>query len=293
MSAEGMIVMTSTGRPRVKRYLDEMTGQVIGDVWTDIPVINSQATERLGYPTQKPLALLERIIQASSNPGDIVLDPFCGCGTAIAAAEKLGRKWIGIDITHLAISLIKYRMKDMFPECKYQVHGEPQDYGSAVQLAQDDRFQFQWWALSLVHARPAGGDASSKTGKKGADQGIDGTINFIDDTANTLKRVIIQVKSGHVKSTDIRDLHGVIDREKAAIGAFITLEPPSGPMQKEAAEAGFYSSPIWGKDYPRIQILTIEELLSGKEIKMPPNYATFKKAEKVKRSEGKQGELGL
>lgn len=281
------------GALRLKMYADESLGERAQNIWDDISPIGALATERLGYPTQKPLALLERIIQASSNPGDVVLDPFCGCGTAVAASEKLGRRWIGIDITHLAISLIRYRMKDMFPTCQYQVVGEPQDLDSARQLAQDDRFQFQWWALSLVRARPEGGEPSSKKGKKGADQGIDGTINFIDDPSGAFQRVVIQVKSGHVKSGDVRDLHGVLDREHAALGVFITLEPASEPMRKEASEAGYYTSQVWQKDYHRIQILAIEDLLSGKGIDMPPDFGTFKKAGKIKKAEGKQGELGL
>ena len=208
--------------------------------------------------------------------------------TAIAAAEKLGRKWIGIDITHLAISLIKYRMKDMFPSCQYDVIGEPNDIGSSRQLAQDDRYQFQWWALSLIRARPVGGEPTSKTGKKGSDKGIDGVINFIDDNTSTPKRVIVQVKSGHVKSGDIRDLRGVVDREKAAIGVFITLETPSGDMVNEAASSGYYTSEFWQKEYPKIQIFTIDELLKGNEIKMPPDFGTFKQAPKEKKEEGTQ-----
>src|SRR5262249_23478429 len=143
------------------RYLDEMPGVPLQDVWDDIPALSAQATERLGYPTQKPLALLERIIEASSNPGDVILDPFCGCGTAIAAAEKLGRRWAGIDITHLSIAFLKYRLEDMFLDVKYQVVGEPQDVEGAIQLANEDRYQFQWWALSLVRAKPLGGSEES------------------------------------------------------------------------------------------------------------------------------------
>ena len=169
--------------------------------------INSEAAERLGYPTQKPLALLERIIQASSNPGDVVLDPFCGCGTAVAAAQKLDRRWIGIDITHLAISLQKYRLAAMFPGLKFEVIGEPEDLGAARQLAEDDRYQFQWWALSLVRAKPLGGQEGSKAGKKGSDKGVDGVITFIDDNTGKPKRVLVQVKSGHVNAGDVRDLH--------------------------------------------------------------------------------------
>lgn len=283
------------GVPRYKRYFDEMPGLAIQSIVTDIFPISAQAAERLGYPTQKPLALLERIIIASSNPGDVVLDPFCGCGTTIAAAHKLGRKWIGIDITHLSIALQKYRLKDAFnldEKKDYRVIGEPEDMGSARQLAQDDRYQFQWWALSLIKARPLGGQAGSKEGKKGADKGIDGVINFLDDQSGKPKRILVQVKSGKVSSRDIRDLAGTLDREKAEIGVFITLEPPStGPkgMTTEAASAGFYRSEISGRDFPKLQILTIEELLAGAEVKMPPPMqaadATFKKA-KSERTDG-------
>jgi site-specific DNA-methyltransferase (adenine-specific) len=281
------------GLPRYKRYLDEVKGTVLQDIWDDIFPINSQASERLGYPTQKPITLLERILQASSNPGDVVLDPFCGCGTAIAAAEKLGRHWIGIDITHLAISLIKYRMKDMFPNCQFDVVGEPEDLEAARQLAKDDRYQFQWWALSLVRARPVGGEAGSKKGKKGSDLGIDGVINFYDDASGMPKQVLVQVKSGHVKSGDIRDLHGALEREKAVMGVFITLEPPTGDMVKEAVTAGYYTTQFTKEKHPEIQIVTVEELLAGKRLDMPSDSGTFKQAPKAKKDEGKQGELGI
>ena len=281
LDAEGRLHFTKAGGIRLKRYLDENKGAPLQTLWEDISPINSQAAERLGYPTQKPLALLERIIQASSNPGDVVLDPFCGCGTAIAAAQKLGRKWIGIDITHLAVALNKYRLEAMYPGIKFKVKGEPTDVGAANQLAKDDRYQFQWWSLSLVKARPLGGDLGSNEGKKGSDKGIDGVISFVDDTTGKPKRVLVQVKSGHVSSQLIRDLRGTIEREKAAIGVFITLEEPTKEMTKEAATAGFYSSPGWGKNYPKLQILTIDELLNkGAEIKMPPQVGTFKQAKR-------------
>lgn len=294
LQQEGRIVQTKPGNvPRYKRYLDEVQGVPVGDMWNDISMVQSSSKERLGYPTQKPLALLERIIQASSNPGDVVMDPFCGCGTAVAAAEKLGRQWIGIDITHLAISLIKYRMQDMFPSCEFAVIGEPQDIGAAHQLALDNRYQFQWWALSLIRARPLGGETGSKVGKKGSDQGIDGVINFIDDAKGKPKRVLVQVKSGNVNAGDIMNLVGAITRENAPIGVFITLEPPTRNMTKEALSAGFYHSEMWQKDYPKIQILTIEDLLSGKQVEMPPDYGTFKAAQKFQKKEGKQGDFGI
>ncbi|HVB72477.1 MAG TPA: DNA methyltransferase [Ktedonobacteraceae bacterium] len=289
----GLLYYTNSGLPRLKQYLDEMPGIHLQSIWDDIPPIGAQAAERLGYPTQKPLALLERIIQASSNPGDIILDSFCGCGTAIAAAQKLGRRWIGIDITHLSIALQKYRLQEMFPDIKFKVVGEPEDIGAAKQLAQDDRYQFQWWALSLVRAKPLGGQEGSKTGKKGSDKGIDGVITFIDDAYDKSKRVLVQVKSGHVKSGDIRDLVGTVQRENAAIGVFITLEPPSRDMLTEAVSADYYRSPGWNIDYPRLQILTIADLLKGVKVQMPMQYGTFKQAQKVREVEGVQQELGM
>jgi site-specific DNA-methyltransferase (adenine-specific) len=266
-------------------YLDESPGVRLQNLWEDIPAIASKSAERLGYPTQKPLALLERVISTSSHPGDVVLDPFCGCGTAIAAAQKLERRWIGIDITHLSIALMKHRLEAMFPGIEFNVIGEPEDVGSARQLAQDDRYQFQWWALSLIRAKPLGANkAGGKTGKKGADQGIDGVINFFDD-GNTPKRVLVQVKSGKVSSRDIRDLVGTLDREKAEIGVFLTLEEPSGPMKKEAVSAGYYRSQGWGRDFPRMQILTVEQLLHGAQVEMPPQHGTFREAQRARTQE--------
>src|SRR6266566_4619436 len=290
---QGRIRYTQSGTAEYIRYLDEMPGLPLQDVWDDISPINAQAAERLGYPTQKPLALLERIIQASSNSDSVILDPFCGCGTAIAAAQKLGRKWIGIDITHLSIALQKYRMEAMFPGTKIKVIGEPKDIGAARQLATEDRYQFQWWSLSLIRARPLGGQEGSREGKKGSDKGIDGIIAFIDDNTGKAKRVLVQVKSGHVNSSHIRDLKGTLQRENAAIGIFITLENPSRDMTTEAVSAGFYHSPGWNKDFPRIQILTIEELLHHAEVKMPPQFGTFKQAQRVQQTNAQQIEFDL
>ncbi len=285
LDAEGRIYWPSKGgMPQYKRYRDELKGKAISDIWDDIDRINPVGAERLGYPTQKPVALLERIIAASSNPGDLVLDPFCGCGTTIAAAQKLGRRWLGIDVTHLSIALQKYRLKDAFGLVAgkdYAIKGEPVDYQSAVQLAQDDRYQFQWWALSLIQARPVSAPAGGKQGKKGADSGIDGVITFVDDNSGKARRAIVQVKSGKVKVGDVRDLVGTVEREKAALGIFLTLEEPTQPMQVEAAQAGFYHSPGWNRDYPRIQIATVQQLLDGAALKLPPSAVTFKQAEKT------------
>jgi DNA modification methylase len=250
------------GFPQIKRYRDELKGLAVGDIWTDIDRINQVADERLGYPTQKPVALLERIIQASSNEGDIVLDPFCGCGTTIHGAQKLKRQWVGIDITHLAISLIEKRLNDAFPGITYQVHGTPRDLDGARALAEDDKYQFQWWAVSLVNAVPYGGK------KKGADTGIDGIIYFKTDVKTT-EKAVVSVKGGEQVSVPmVRDLCHVVEREKAKIGLFITLTEPTRPMQTEAVKAGFYDSPIYGK-IPKIQILTIKELFEGKKPQIP------------------------
>jgi site-specific DNA-methyltransferase (adenine-specific) len=294
--SEGKILLRQDGKPRkdgYKVYLDEMPGKSAGDVWTDIDRIANTSGERLGYPTQKPIALLERIIQASSNPGDVVCDPFCGCGSAIVASQKLGRTWIGIDITHLSIALLKYRLEAMFPGIKYKIVGEPADIGAARQLASEDRYQFQWWALSLIRARPLGGQEGAREDKKGSDKGIDGVIAFIDDNAGKAKRVIVQVKSGGVNSGHIRELVGTVHREQAAIGVFITLEEPTREMTTEALKAGFYHSIGWNRDYPRIQILTIAELLHNAEVKMPPQFGTFKQAQRVLQPDAQQAELGF
>jgi site-specific DNA-methyltransferase (adenine-specific) len=282
------------GVPQFKRYADGMPGVPLQDIWTDIPPLHNLAAERLGYPTQKPETLLERIIKASSNEGDVVLDPFCGCGTTISVAERLHRKWIGIDITHLAITLIRHRLFDHFKSdlAPYEVIGDPKDLASAHALALEDRYQFQFWAAGLVDAFPAQGRK-----KKGADSGIDGVINFVDDLSGQAKKIIIQVKSGHVKAGDIRDLKGVLEREKAAIGAFITLEEPTSPMKTEAVSAGFYESALKmegasAEKFPKIQVLTIADLLDGKKLQFPRhNIATFKQAERKSKSKEQQGGL--
>jgi len=283
----GLVVQPSPGAvPRFKRYLDEQRGKPLGDVWTDIPPINSQAAERLGYPTQKPLALAERFILASSNPGDLVLDPFCGCGTTIVAAQELDRRWIGIDITNLAIALIKNRLRDTFGDsAAYKVIGEPVSVPDAQTLADQDPYQFQWWALGLVGARPV-------EQKKGSDKGVDGWLYFHDEgEGSETKQVVLSVKAGHTNVAHLRDLRGVMERERAEIGVLVTMQDPSQPMRAEAAGAGFYHSPGWNKNYPKLQILTIDDLLEGKTIDMPPLgqvSTTFKKAPKAKDGTARQ-----
>lgn len=270
------------GVPMGKRLLEDAPGIPLQDMWIDIKIMHNMSAERLGYATQKPIALLERIIQSSSNEGDVILDPFCGCGTSIHAAQKLRREWIGIDITHLAISLIEKRLKDAFPGIVYEVHGTPKDLEGARDLAARDKYQFQWWAVSLVNAVPFGGK------KKGADSGIDGLIYFKPE-GKTTEKAIVSVKGGdNVNVAMVRDLAHVVDREKARIGVFITLADSTGPMRIEAVKAGYYET-LYGK-YPKIQILTIADLFSGKQPNIPlVDSASFKKA--AKESVGDQDAL--
>lgn len=261
MDGEGRLYFPDDKSHRIqrKRFLDELEGETVDSLWDDVPPINSQAAERLGFPTQKPVALLNRIIEASCPPDGVVLDPFCGCGTSIASAEALKRNWIGIDITYLSISLIKSRLAEA-GTVAYDVLGEPTTADDAAQLAADDPYQFQWWALGLIGARPA-------EMKKGADKGVDGRIFFFDEGSEP-KQLIVSVKAGKVQVPYVRDLVGVIDREKAQIGVLISLNEPTQPMRQEAASAGFYKS-MWG-EHPRIQLFTVAELLAGKVIDMPP-----------------------
>jgi site-specific DNA-methyltransferase (adenine-specific) len=292
LEQEGRIFYTQNGIPRLKRYLDESGGLPVQDIWTDIEALRSWHKERLEYPTQKPETLLERIIRTSSNEGDLVLDPFCGCGTAVAVAERLKRRWIGMDITHLAIALIKQRLFDTFADelSPYEVIGEPVDVPGAEALARQNRHEFERWALGLVYARPA------KDKVKGPDAGIDGVIHFNDNPSGKYKKVVIQVKSGHVSVTHVRDLKGVMEREKAAIGALITLKSPTRQMREEAAEARHYEpESLLGLRFPRLQILTIAELFAGNTLLYPRlGTGTFKKAPRQRKGpspEEKQGKL--
>jgi site-specific DNA-methyltransferase (adenine-specific) len=284
---EGRIFYTKNGIPRIKRYLDESQGLPMQDVWTDIEALRSWHQERLGYPTQKPEELLDRIIMASSNEGAFILDPFCGCGTAIASAERLKRLWIGIDITHLAVALIKHRLFTTYGDkVRYDVIGEPASLQDAYVLAAEDAYQFQWWAVGMVGARLI-------DKKKGADQGIDGRLYFHDDPKpGTTKQIILSVKSGHIPAAHIRELRGTVEREGAAIGVLLTLESPTKPMRTEAASGGFYVSPL-GSKHPKLQIITIEELMDGRQIDFPksaPNI-TYRRAKRYKGEAAKNQSL--
>ena len=276
---QGRVVQTAPGRvPAYKRYLDEMPGVPLQDLWTDIRSIGARRAERLGYPTQKPEALLERILRSSSNEGDVILDSFCGCGTTIAAAERLGRRWLGIDITHLAISLIRHRLRDTHGDgigATYKVVGEPVSLPDAKKLAADDPYQFQFWALGLVGARPT-------EQKKGADKGIDGRKYFHEVEGGRTGQIVLSVKAGNTGPDHVRELRGVVEREDAAIGALLSLREPTQAMRAEAASAGTYVSP-WGR-HPRVQVVTVGQLLEGAQLDAPPTRQvdrTFRKAPRV------------
>ena len=280
-----------SGMPRLRHYLDEMPGIALGDSWDDIPPINSQAQERLGYPTQKPRALLERIIAASSNPGDVVLDPFCGCGTAVDAAQKLGRQWIGIDVTHLAVGLIEDRMRRGYPEAAFQTIGVPADKASALRLAAEKPHEFQNWFCLRVGGYPLDG------GRKGADKGVDGHFYFFADNGRAALPGVISVKAGaNIGVAMIRDLRGVMEREKYDLALFLSAYEPTGPMKVEAASAGKFDC-AFGR-FDRIQIVTPADLFHagpGASFRLPPLAAINRRAARVEtrasHQPGAQGDL--
>ncbi len=259
----GDLAWSKSGAPRRKWRPSEDRGMPVGSLWEDIPPINSQARERLGYPTQKPLTLLERIIKASSKEGDVVLDPFCGCGTTVEAAESLKRQWIGIDVTHYAVTLIEARMEATHPSAEYKIEGRPVDLAGARDLARRDKHQFQWWAAWRVGAQ------SYREEKRGADRGIDGNIFFKNGPYGD-GRIIISVKGGEKVGVEmVRDLRGVIEREEAEMGVLVTLANPTKPMKKEALDAGTVRRSAHGR-MPRLQIVTAADLLEGRLPALPP-----------------------
>jgi len=260
--------------PVYKSYLDESKGTIISNLWYDLKFIGTKSPERLGYPTQKPKALLERIIKASSNEGDIVLDGFCGCGTALDAAESLNRKWIGIDISPIAISLIKRRLKDTYGKqlSKFEIRGVPTDEASAKKLWEENPFAFQDWWLTEFEV------FSTTYGTKGADKGVDGIGQYIADHQGNTLRAAFQVKGGgKVKSSEIDSLLGILEKHKCQLGVFLTIAEPTKPMMETATASGFFEA--GGFQYPRIQILTLEEFFAGKRPKLPTENVTFKSAQ--------------
>ncbi|EDN70386.1 type II DNA modification enzyme [Beggiatoa sp. PS] len=273
------------GMPRFKRYLDEQKGQPLQSLWDDIPPINSQAIERLGYPTQKPKALLERIIQASSNEGDIILDAFCGCGTTVDAAESLNRQWIGIDIAPFALSLIKRRLQDTYGDdlSKFEVRGTPTDEPSAIKLWEQNPFAFEDWWLTELEV------FATTYGKKGPDKGIDGIGQYLIPKVEKSVKVAFQVKGGKVESKDIDALMGVVALGKYNMGVLLTKHKPTKPMLQKVAQAGQFEA-AYGYKYPKIQIMTLAEFFVGKQLSLPKDNITFKSAATVGKG-GKQIDL--
>ena len=281
---DGLLIHRETGMPRLLQFADEMPGVPLQDLWDDIPP--ALGKENTGYPTQKPLALLERIISASSNPGDVVLDPFCGCGTAVVAAEKLGRHWIGMDITYIALDLMISRLAGDF-ELKrgvdYDVKGDPKDAYSARKLFEESPKQFEIWAVSLV--------AGIAQREKSGDKGIDGKVYFQDLEGN-LQCAVCQVKGGHLTPSLIRDFSHVIEREKAAMGYFICLETPTKGMYAEAEELGFFT--VGQRKIPKLQIRAIKELLDkGNDFAFPEGYSLKSASGKRLLREKEQGKLEM
>ena len=282
----GLVVQPNPGSvPRLKRYLDEQEGIPVTDVWTDISPLNSQAQERLGYPTQKPRALLERIIAASSNPGDVVLDPFCGCGTAVDAAQKLGRNWIGIDVTHLAIGMIEQRMREGYPGIAFETIGVPKDLASAEKLAADDPHQFQQWVCWQVGGYPRD--------KKGGDKGVDGWFNYLAE-GGKIETGVISVKAGDIVNPNmVRDLGRVMERDKHRFGLFVMKSMPTKGMRAEADSQPTIETEF-GR-FPALQFVTLAELFQGLKPKLPPLISPVKKASRVEvrasHQKGAQGAL--
>ena len=264
------------GRPykstKKGRLYFNIGGPTMTDVW-EIPFLSTVSLERLGYPTQKPEALLERIIKASSNEGDVVLDAYCGCGTTVAVAQRLNRRWIGIDITYQSISLILKRLEDQHPaewpitEANILLDGIPRDIESAVALAnrKDDRTrkEFEKWAV-LTYSR----NQARINEKKGADAGIDGIAHFLIDK-NTNGTAIFQVKSGGANRATLATLNSDRQRENAEFGILITMDPPSKAMREEVAAAGKYKHPLLNREDARIQIVTVADILAGERLDLP------------------------
>jgi DNA modification methylase len=282
---EGKIYYSKTGYARQKLYLDEAKGVPVQDLWADIPPLSGSMQERLGYPTQKPRALLERIIAASSNPGDVVLDPFCGCGTAVDAAQKLGRRWIGIDVTHIAIGMIENRMREGYPDIQFETIGVPRDLASAERLAADDPHQFQQWVSWQVGGYPRD--------KKGGDKGIDGWFNYLP-AGGRIETGVISVKAGDaVNPMMVRDLGRVMARDKYRFGLFIMKSMPTRGMREEAASHPTIETEF-GR-FPALQIVTLAELMHGHRPKLPPLISPVKRAARVETRKshqpGSQGSL--
>ncbi len=268
---EGRIFYTRNGIPRLKRYLDESKGMPAQDIWADIEALRSWHKEKLGYPTQKPISLLDRVIEASSNPGDMVLDPFCGCGTTVDAAQRLGRRWVGIDVTYIAIDLIEKRLLHTFGkeiEGTYEISGIPRDVRSARALFEQSPFDFERWAVSLVNGQP--------NERQVGDRGIDGVIRFNTDNKGGIGRVLVSVKGGRQLGPQfVRDLLGTVETQHAEMGLLITMGEPTRGMVDAADHGGTYRWPVNGQTFPRVQIVTVEQLLVGQSPRTPPSLLPY------------------
>ncbi len=262
LEEKGLIVYSKNGMPRVLRLVDPERGHPLQDTWTDIDPPNSGSGESLGYPTQKPQVLLERIIESSSSVGDIVLDPFCGCGTAIEAAHKLRRTWIGIDITEIAIEVVEKRLARAGIESdSYKLIIEPRTFSSAEALAMQDPFQFQDWVV-----RKLGGVVSRS---RSGDRGVDGRLYFKDESSGPLRPIVVSVKGGkRISPVFVREVQGTLDRERAPMGILVTVRQPTKQMLRDAASSGRYSG-LCGS-FPRTQIITIKDILNGTPLDLPP-----------------------
>lgn len=274
--ADGLVVQTKPGSvPQRKAFLDEKPGRLQDDVWTDITALNSQAAERLGYPTQKPLSLLERIIRASSNPGDVVLDPFCGCGTTVDAAQRLGRQWIGIDITHLAIDVITKRLLHTYGSGVFdstELTGIPKDLGGARALFDRSPLEFERWAVSMINAEP--------NQRQVGDKGVDGVARFPLGTGK-IGKLLVSVKGGKtINPSMVRDLSGTIESRKAQMGVLITLAPATKGVTDAINHGGVFTHPANGQKYPRLQHITVADLLANKRPQVPPTFLPYIAAQK-------------
>jgi site-specific DNA-methyltransferase (adenine-specific) len=267
LDGEGRLIFPKNPDARIRRklYLNEQEGVPMGDVWTDIPPINSQAAERLGFPTQKPVVLMERILKAATNEGDLILDPFCGCGTTIDAAQRLGRRWIGIDITFIAVDLIEKRLRHTFGATvanTYSVHGIPRDIEGAKALFDYSHFDFERWAVSLVGAQP--------NEKQVGDKGRDGVARFFTDSKGGMGQLLVSVKGGKtVIPANVQELSGAVLRHKAQMGVLVTMAEPTRGVLDAVNHGGTYTWPANGATFPRLQVITIEQLLKGERPKTP------------------------
>lgn len=286
---KGILIHRSTGMPRLMQFADEMPGVPLQNDWQDIPP--APRSEAMGYPTQKPLALLRRIIESSSNRGDLILDPFCGCGTTVHAATELGRRWIGIDVSYYAVRLIRRRLKANFGKSfEVPIEGIPADLASAEALAKRDPWGFQQWAVHEL------GCQLWNEGKRGADGGIDGEMIFFNGPDRDAGRLLVQVKGGKKTVKDVREFKWVLDSEEAEMGIFFCRGAPTSDMNRVASSAGFHK--IGSREMPRLQIFSLEAWFKSQRPDLPtpvtitvPKDKMAQRAMRVRRPDPAQPEF--